>query len=316
MYKKILVLGASGFIGKNIILKLNKKKFDVTGTYFKNFPKDLKKKNIKLKRCDLRNPSQVNKIFKNIDILIHCAATTSGAKDIVNKPYIHVNDNVIMNSVITRAAYDNKIKHIIIFSCTVMYKSSKKKLKETDFNANKEMYPNYFGGGWMKVYTEKQCEFYSRLGRNKFTIIRHSNIYGPYDKFDLEKSHVFGASITKVLKCKNDTVEIWGDGKETRDLLYIDDLVRFVFKILLKPNKNFSLYNIGLGRAISITNLVNKIIIHSKLKLKIKYNLNKKSLKNNIILNCNLAKKDYLWEPKISIDNGIKKTIEWYKKNL
>ena len=313
--KKIVILGASGFIGKNIALSLAKSKNKIVGTYFKNYPNELRNR-INLVKCDLRNPIQVNNLTKKTDILIHCAATTSGAKDIFNKPYIHVTDNAIMNSVITRAAFENEIKHVIMFSCTVMYRSSKKPLKESDFNPKKEMYKNYFGGGWMKVFTEKMSEFYSRLGKNKYTVIRHSNIYGPYDKFDLEKSHVFGASITKVIKNKTGKVKIWGDGKEKRDLLYIDDLVDFVKKIIFKPKKNFCIYNIGLGKAISINELTKKIINISKLKLTIENDLKKKSLKNNIVLNCSLAKKNYGWKPKISIEEGITKTLNWYQKNL
>ncbi len=313
--KKIVILGTSGFIGKNIALSLAKSKNKIVGTYFKNYPNELRNR-INLVKCDLRNPIQVNNLTKKTDILIHCAATTSGAKDIFNKPYIHVTDNAIMNSVITRAAFENEIKHVIMFSCTVMYRSSKKPLKESDFNPKKEMYKNYFGGGWMKVFTEKMSEFYSRLGKNKYTVIRHSNIYGPYDKFDLEKSHVFGASITKVIKNKTGKVKIWGDGKEKRDLLYIDDLVDFVKKIIFKPKKNFCIYNIGLGKAISINELTKKIINISKLKLTIENDLKKKSLKNNIVLNCSLAKKNYGWKPKISIEEGITKTLNWYQKNL
>ena len=313
--KKIVILGASGFIGKNIALSLAKSKNKIVGTYFKNYPNELRNR-INLVKCDLRNPIQVNNLTKKTDILIHCAATTSGAKDIFNKPYIHVTDNAIMNSVITRAAFENEIKHVIMFSCTVMYRSSKKPLKESDFNPKKEMYKNYFGGGWMKVFTEKMSEFYSRLGKNKYTVIRHSNIYGPYDKFDLEKSHVFGASITKVIKNKTGKVKIWGDGKEKRDLLYIDDLVDFVKKIIFKPKKNFCIYNIGLGKAISINELTKKIINISKLKLTVENDLKKKSLKNNIVLNCSLAKKNYGWKPKISIEEGITKTLNWYQKNL
>ena len=313
--KKIVILGTSGFIGKNIALSLAKSKNKIVGTYFKNYPNELRNR-INLVKCDLRNPIQVNNLTKKTDILIHCAATTSGAKDIFNKPYIHVTDNAIMNSVITRAAFENEIKHVIMFSCTVMYRSSKKPLKESDFNPKKELYKNYFGGGWMKVFTEKMSEFYSRLGKNKYTVIRHSNIYGPYDKFDLEKSHVFGASITKVIKNKTGKVKIWGDGKEKRDLLYIDDLVDFVKKIIFKPKKNFCIYNIGLGKAISINELTKKIINISKLKLTIENDLKKKSLKNNIVLNCSLAKKNYGWKPKISIEEGITKTLNWYQKNL
>ena len=76
------------------------------------------------------------------------------------------------------------------------------------------MYERYFGAGWMKVFVEKMCEFYSRLGMNKYTVIRHSNIYGPHDKFDLDKSHVFGATLNKVINAKDDKVTVWGRGLE------------------------------------------------------------------------------------------------------
>ena len=71
-----------------------------------------------------------------------------------------------------------------------MYRSSKNKIKESDLNLNNEIYPNYFGGAWMKIFSEKMSEFYSRLGRNKYTVIRHSNVYGPHDKFDEKKKMV------------------------------------------------------------------------------------------------------------------------------
>ena len=71
------------------------------------------------------------------------------------------------------------------------------------------------------------------MEKTKYTIVRHSNIYGPHDKFDLEKSHVFGATITKVMQAK-DKIEVWGEGKEIRDFLYIDDLIDFIKKALLK----------------------------------------------------------------------------------
>jgi len=314
MKKKIVIFGASGFIGKNIAISFQKKfkNCQIIGTYFKNRPSI---KGIRIKKCDLRKPGDVKKILKNTDICIQAAATTSGAKDIISKPYIHVNDNAIMNSVITKIAYDNFVKHVIIFSCTVMYKSSKKKLKETDFNPNQEMYTNYFGAGWMKVFVEKLGEFYSRLNRNKYTLIRHSNIYGPYDKFDLHKSHVFGATINKVLNAKDNKVIIWGDGKEGRDLLYIDDLTNFVEKVIKNQKRAFGLFNVGSGKIISINNLVKKIINISNSKLTIYHDLSKKSLKNNITLDCRKALKVIKWKPRVTLESGIKKTLKWYKEN-
>ena len=314
--KKILILGSSGFLGKNLSLFFkSNKKIKCYGTYYKNYPKILKNKII-LKKVNLKNEKEVNNLFKNIkpDILIQAAATTSGAKDIVSKPYIHVNDNAIINSIITKASFDYGVKHFIFFSCTVMYKASNKFLKETDFNANEQMYPNYFGAGWMKVFVEKLCEFYSRISDTKFTIIRHSNIYGPYDKYDLEKSHVFGATIAKVMKSKENII-IWGEGSETRDLLHIDDLINFVNFAIKKQKKQFDIFNVGSSRNISIKNLAKKIIKYSGKKINIDFDLSKKSLKNSVKINISKSKKEIGWTPKINIDSGIKKTLIWYKEN-
>ena len=312
--KKLIIFGASGFIGKNISIKFKNrfKNYQIIGTYLNNKPSI---KGMKLVKCDLTKPKQVEKIIKNCEIIIQAAATTSGAKEIISKPYIHVNNNAIMNSVVTRLAYDNFVKHVIIFSCTVMYKSSKKSLKEIDFDANKEMYLNYFGAGWMKVYVEKLGEFYSRLNRNKYTLIRHSNIYGPYDKFDLDKSHVFGATVNKVINAKDNNVVVWGKGDEGRDLLYIDDLINFVELAIKNQKSKFGLYNVGYGKLISINNLVKKIIKISGKQLKIANDLTKKSLKNSVFLNCDKAGKEIKWKRKISLDQGIRKTLKWYLKN-
>lgn len=310
--KRILVLGASGFIGRNCVEYFLKKNYTVSGVYFQNKPKFSKK--IKLYKHDLKKEKGLNKIFNNIDILIQAAATTSGAKDIVSKPFIHVNNNAIINSVVTSVAFETKIPRIINFSCTVMYKSSKKPLKESQFYPDKIL-SNYFGAAWMKIYVEKLCEFYSRFGVNKFTLIRHSNIYGPYDKFDLKKSHVFGATISKFMNQKNKFIEVWGNGSEERNFLYIDDLMNFIDLVIKKQKKNYGIYNLGNNKSISIKNLVIKIRNISKNKIPIIFNLKKPTLKININIDSSKAKKEFGWKQKISLEKGIKKTINWYKEN-
>ncbi len=315
MKKKIIVLGSTGFIGKNLVEYFKDKKyFEVYGTYNKTKP--IKSKKINYVKCNLLNSAQVNKILKNKDIVIIAAATTSGAKDIIERPYIHVTDNAIMNSIITRSAFDNNCKHIIFLSCTVMYHSSKNKIKENDLNLNNEIYPNYFGGAWMKIFSEKMSEFYSRLGRNKYTVIRHSNVYGPHDKYDLKKSHVFGASITKVLKSKDGIINIWGHGKEKRDFLFIEDLCNFIYLAIKKQKKNYEIFNAGYGKLISINNLTKKIAKHANKKVYLKHDYSKKSLDTNVVLDCKKANQKLRWKVKNTIDNGIKKTLIWYKKNI
>lgn len=315
MKKKILILGASGFIGQNLYLYFKKKNYKVFGTYLNKPVKNSNKQNIF--KCNLANYYEINSIsdkIKNIDVIINAAAITSGAKDIINSPHIHVNDNAIINSNITKLSFEKKIKHVIMMSCSVMYPSSLKKLKETDYQDFQKIYPKYFGGAWMKIFMEKNSEFYSSLKKSKFTIIRHSNTYGPYDKYDLEKSHVFGATIAKTMNAKK-TIKVWGEGTEIRDFLYIDDLCRFIEMAIKKQNNNFEIYNVGSGKGISIKNLVKKVIEKSKKKLEIVYETHQPTLKTNIVLDCSKALKDFNWAAKTTLDDGIVKSINWYIKN-
>jgi len=316
MNKTVLVCGATGFIGRNICEALAEKSdLEVYGTYLKSKPLDNSR--IRMIKVDLTNKDGVNRVVKGMNVIIQAAATTSGAKDIISKPYYHVAENAVMNSLIFRSAYEHAVSHVIFFSCTVMYQSSSSPVKETDFDANQDINPIYFGAGWTKVYAEKMCEFYSGIGPTKFTVVRHSNIYGPYDKFDLEKSHVFGATVTKVMTTQSGAkIVIWGSGEEERDLLYISDLVNFVELAIDKQDSRFGLYNVGSGRSISIRDLAKKIIMHTGKNIGIEYDVSKPTIKIKLCLDTSKAKNTFNWYPKISLDEGIDMTIKWYKSNL
>ena len=188
--RKILITGATGFIGRNLAEYFaSQPNFEVYGTYFSSLPLD--HSNIKMLHANLTERVDVHRVIEGKDIVIQAAAITSGIQRISQNPHSIIADNAIMNSLILSSCYDHHVSHVLLFSCAIMYHSSKKPLKETDLDANKEIYPNYFGGAWNKIYFEKMCEFYASLGINKYTAIRHSNIYGPYDKYDLEKSIEF-----------------------------------------------------------------------------------------------------------------------------
>ena len=307
---KIMVLGATGFIGKNIALHFSKK-LKIKATYNKKVP--FKNKNIEWIKCDLKNSRQINNLFDNIDVVINAAAVTSGAKDIINRPHIHVNDNALMNVNILKQIFkNNNIKHYIFFSCTVMYQSSLQKQDENKFNY--KIIDKYFGVGWTKVYIEKLCKFYSNFLNTKFTIVRHSNIYGPYDKFDLEKSHVLGATVTKVMNAKKEII-IWGRGNEIRDFLYISDLIKFVELAIRKQKNKYEIYNCGSEIGTKILDLVKLIIKITGKNIKIKKNATAPTIKFNLVLDCKKAKKEMGWKSKVSLSEGIKKTLIWWKKN-
>jgi GDP-L-fucose synthase len=312
--KKVLICGATGFVGRNMTEFFAKSgEYDVHAVRF-NRP-EYKCDGVTWHQADLRKPEDIERVIKGVDIIIQAAATTSGAKDIVSRPYIHVTDNAVMNSLLFRAAFEHKVKHVIFFSCTVMYQSSDVGLKETDFDENKPLHPRYFGVGNTKIYVEKMCDFYSRIGETKFTAIRHSNIYGGHDKFDFERSHVFGATVSKVMLA-TDKISVWGTGEEERDLLHADDLNSFVELAIKNQKEKYRLYNCGLGKAISIKNLVNKIVAASGKKLAIEHDLSQPTIKTSLFLDCSLAKNELGWEPKVDLDNGIKRTVEWWAKNI
>ncbi len=314
MKKKLLICGATGFVGRNMVEHFAKNsEYEVHAVRF-NRP-EYQVAGVTWHQCDLRNPESLEKLIPGFDIIVQAAATTSGAKDIVARPYIHVTDNAVMNSYLFRCAFEHKVKHVIFFSCTVMYHSSDVGLLESDFDANKDLHPRYFGVGNTKLYIEKMCDFYSRIGDTKFTAIRHSNIYGPHDKFDLERSHFFGANVTKTMLAE-DKISIWGTGEEERDLIHADDLNNFVDLAIQNQKEKYRLYNCGAGKAESVLNVIKKIVAASGKNLTIEHDLSQPSIKTSLFLDCSLAKKELGWEAKVDLDSGIKETIKWWKENI
>jgi nucleoside-diphosphate-sugar epimerase len=312
---KLVICGASGFIGRNIAEFFGRTgAYDVLGTYLKSSPPKID--GVSMIQADLRRPEQVDEVIAGADIVVQMAATTSGAKDIVARPYIHVTDNAVMNSLIFRAAYEHKVKHVVFPSCSIMYKPSDKPIKESDFNPSDAIHEKYFGAGWTKVYLENVAKFFAERSETKYTVFRHSNVYGPYDKYDLEKSHVFGATITKVMTNTSGVITVWGTGEEERDLLHASDIVRFVDLAIQKQSVKYELVNVGLGHSISVANLVKGIIAASGRDLKIEFDPKGPTIKTKLALDYSLAKSKFGWEPKISLEEGIKLTLDWYKKNI
>ncbi len=308
---RILVLGATGFIGRNMVSHFAAHGHEVHAVRFTR--PEYKCDNVTWHQADLRE--QMTFDMTGYDIVIQAAATTSGSKDIVNTPAIHVTDNAIMNALIFRAAVEAKVKHVIFFSCSTMFSQG-----HVDEDSPIDIHPKYFGVAHTKLYNEKMCEFYAGLPSpddsgygTKFTVIRHGNIYGPHDKFDLEKSHFMGASITKVMTA-DESVQIWGSGEESRDLLYVSDLCSFVEAAIEKQVVKFRLYHCGYGIAFKIIDVVRTIIDASGKKLNITYDMSAPTIPVSLSMNFDKARGELGWWPKVTLDGGIAMTLEWWKE--
>ena len=313
--KRILVCGATGFIGRNVAEHFAKDpSIQVRGVYCKRPP--FESDSIEWVQADLTRCEDVERVMRDVSIVVQAASVTSGAKDIVSRPFIHITDTSVMNSLLLRAAFEHEVDQFVFFSCSIMYASSGHALKESDFNSDTEMDPKYFGAAWNKVYFEKMCEFFSTQGSTRFTVIRHSNVFGPHDKFDLEKSHVFGATVTKVLKAPNPgSIVAWGEGKEERDLLYISDLIEFVRLAIEKQKEPYFLCNVGRGESISVRDMIQKIIDASGKNISIEFDRSKPSIDTKIALDSTLARQRLGWEPRVTLDEGIQKTLAWCESN-
>jgi len=312
---RVLVTGASGFIGRNIHEALQGcDDIDVVGLTNSRVLSGTR-------RVDLTDRQQVAAAVRGMDVIVHAAAKSSGSSDIINHPEMHVAGNIIINTLLFEAAHNAGVGHVIFLSSGVVYpqRTAAHVFAEGDVDLRDGFFPNYFGVGWMKICAEKLAEFYSRLGRTRYTVVRPSNVYGPHDKFDLEHSHVFGATVAKVMAARDgEDLSVWGDGSPERDLLYVSDLCAFISSVIdhvrqgsLPPH---DVVNVAAGTAVSIGELVMRIIKASEKTLGVTYDRSKPTIPTKVCFDITKAREIYGWSPRVTLDQGIEQTLAWYKQ--
>lgn len=309
--KRILILGGNSFVGINLINYL--KKIGVKNISSTIFKKKLKKKfkNVKYYKGDLKNYNFCKKITKKNDIVIMCAAETSGAKVIEKSPLDHLTPNVIMNANTLKACYEKKGFMYVFLSSNTVYPVSKKSMQEKNTNYN--FFEKYFIVGWMKLFTEKMCYMYSNKIKKKLktVVIRPGNLFGPYDKFEKDKAKVIPSLIRRAVENQS-PFTVWGDGKDIKDFIYIDDFIDGLIKVIKNEKKIYSVYNIAGGNSYKIRDIIKIIFNHLRINPKIIYDKSQPSMIPIRKINIRKMKESYNWRPKIKFEDGIKKTINWY----
>jgi GDP-L-fucose synthase len=189
-------------------------------------------------------------------------------------------------------------------------------VKESD--ATFDFFDKYYVVGWMKRFSEIIMEIYSnKIKLNKMTtvIVRPGNLYGPFDKFDPEKSKVIPSLIKKVVERQN-PLQVWGDGNDVKDFLYIDDFIDGLENIINKINSH-EIFNIASGKGVAIKEAVRLILkIENCNNLKINFDSSMPTMIPKRLINIDKAKKILNFSPRISLEEGLLKTISWYKSNF
>lgn len=312
--KNVLVAGGAGFVGVNLIRRFLDQGAKVRATLHKKGPVIIDDR-IEYVRCDLLNMEDCRKVVKDMEYVFMCAANTDGAAVIASTPLVHVTPNIIMNSQILEAAYFANMKKFIFLSSNAAYPPTGNRPVREDEMFDGDPYDTYYGVGWMKRYTEILCRMYSQKLKNPMPVIviRPSNIYGPFDDFDFATSHVMAAMIRKVADRHNPII-MWGDGNDIRDLIYIDD---FVDAVLLAAEKidTYDPVNIGAGKGYRLRDIQQMILkIDGYNNADIKYDTSKPSMIPVRLVDVTKAEKTIGFRPKIELNEGIIRTLLWYRE--
>jgi GDP-L-fucose synthase len=307
--KKILVTGGSGMIGIPLTKYLLKFGADVTSV---SIDKIKPVKGVRYIFSDLRNYDNCLSITKKKDIVFHLAGIKGSPKMSKEKPASFFVPTIKFSLNMMEAALKNKVSDYLFTSSVGVY-AQKEILKEEDvwktFPSNNDKF-----AGWAKRICELQAQCYEIENKWKnIFIVRPANVYGPYDNFDDENAMVIPSLISKAFKSKNGELEVWGDGKPLRDFIYSDDVALGMMKVV---QKRFRMpVNLGSGKAVSIkkiSEIISKNLPNKPLKIIWKKEFSSGDSKR--LMSTKLSKK-INFNPKVSIEEGIKRTICWFYNN-
>ncbi|MCM8786999.1 MAG: NAD-dependent epimerase/dehydratase family protein [Candidatus Omnitrophica bacterium] len=313
--QKILVTGAGGFIGHHMVSFLKKRNYWVRGVdikYPEYSPKDEADEFIILDLRDLKNCLRAT---KGIDKVYHFAANMGGIGYITEIKAAIMRDNFWINTNIAEACRVNGVKRLFFSSSACVYPTFKQNLPSIKGLKENDAYPadpdNEYG--WEKLLAERLFNnFYLDYGL-EVRIARYHNVFGPEGTYDGGKEKAPAAICRKVALAKNgDEIKIWGDGKQTRSFLYIDDCLEGTFCLMESDYKEP--LNIGSDKKVTINELVDIVSKIAGKKLKKTYQLNKPQGVRGRNADISLAKKVINWQPKISLEEGLRKTYFWIFK--
>jgi GDP-L-fucose synthase len=309
--KKVLITGGAGFVGVNLIKRLLELGAEVTATLYEKTAV-INDDRINYLEGDLQDPEFCANIAKNIDYVFMCAANTSGAKVMASTPLVHLTPNIIMNVNMLEASCKAGVKKFLFMSSNTVYPLTDFAVKEDD--VTNEFYESYHIVAWMKRFTEIVCDMYATKIKNpmRTVVVRPGNLYGPHDKFDWEKSKVIPALIRRSVE-KHDPFVVWGDGMDLKDFLYIDDYIEGML-LAMEKLEEFQPLNIASGIPVTIRQVLANILKAADYEdAPVEYDSTKPTMIPKRMIDISLAGKILTWQPKISLADGILRTVEWYK---
>lgn len=300
----ILVIGGTGFLGSCLVSRLLKE-----GSAVKVFSRGNSKSiqthvNVEYIEGDIIKNDKLNSLFNKIDYVYYFASTTN-PKSSENDLIFDLSSNLIPFISILNKCVENNIKKFIFCSSggTVYGNSNKIPLSENSLCKPISSY------GLVKLNMEFYIKYFNRKYNLSYDILRLSNPYG-VNNSSKSLSGIIPTYIKNIIS--DNEIKVYGNGEIVRDYIYIEDFIDLNLKLLNTKEKN-NIMNVGSGNGISILELIKKIESVVGKKARIEYLPKRDFDVDKNVLKITKARDIYGWEPKISLNEGIKRTLHWIK---
>jgi UDP-glucose 4-epimerase len=305
---KVLVTGGAGFIGSNLVKQLISEGYDVT--VLDNFSSGYRSNidtfsSIRLIEGDIRDKIAVTEAITGAEVVFHLAASV-GNKRSIDNPLSDAEINVLGTVQILEAAHKEGVRKIVASSSAGIFGELKTLPIKEDHPAEPDS-----PYGCTKLCEEKLCLTYAKLYPIEAVCLRYFNVYGPNQRFDAY-GNVIPIFVFKMLR--NESIDIFGDGEQTRDFVHVQDVVQANIKAAFSAGA-VGVFNIGSGESITINNLAEMIIENNNKTGIIEYKPERQGDVRHSLADITLAKERINFIPAIGIRRGLEEYIQWARMN-
>lgn len=301
---KILVTGGAGFLGQSVVQQLSNKNYS---TFV-----------VRSKDTNLLIKDAVDRLLKEYqpDVVIHLAATVGGIGANMANPGKFFYENSMMGLNVIHASSECNVKKFVMVGTVCSYpKYCVVPFRENDLWEGYPEETNAPYGVAKKALYVMLDAYKQQYGLNS-TVLIPTNLYGPNDNFNPDSSHVIPALIRKIMIAKENNIKsisCWGSGDATREFLYVSDAADAIVDSINIETSQIPI-NLGGGEEISIRNLMQKLVNSLDYRGEIIWDWSKPDGQPRRFLDCSSAKEILGWQPKVSLNEGLDNTIQWYKK--
>lgn len=313
--KRVLIAGGAGFIGTNLALRLAGAGANLRLTIHDK-PLQASLPDAEVIEVDLRRPEDCVRAVEGMDYVFLCAAHTSGAAVIRATPLVHITPNVLINTLLLEAAYQQRVQKFCFISSGAAYPPTGDRPVHEAEMFEGDPVDVYFPAGWMKRYAEVLCRTYAEKITNGMpaVAIRASNVYGPYDKFDFAVSHVTAALVRRVVE-RQSPLEVWGTGQDVRDLIYVDDFIDGVLAAF-NADTPYLAVNICAGRGHTVKEVLETLLaVDGFSDAQVRFDPSRPSTIPVRLMDNTLAATKLGFKARTSLEDGLRRTVAWYRVN-